>query len=393
MTVTADAVIIGGGVIGCSAAYELSKRGMRVILVEKNFLASGSTARSSAIIRQHYSNKTTAYMALYGLRVFQNFEDIVGGPADFRNTGCAFLVAGKDVPGFRANIAMQKQVGVKTEFISHAELRALEPSIVLSDDVYAAYEAEGGYADPVATTSSFAQAARNLGAEIWQDTRVTRVLMERERIAGVETTRGAIAAANVINCTNAWAAGIAAMVGITLPIHAERHPIVMFQQQPHLEKPRMVIGDFVKEIYYRPEGPALTLTGSVATEHGHIIPDPDNYNTGVEDEYIVELGTLLAERHPVMSNALSKGGYSGMYGVTPDWHPIIDELPAGSSFFVAAGFSGHGFKLSPAVSVMIADMVTRKSEPTDKLDRALFRFARFAENARVHGTYGDGIVG
>lgn len=393
MTNTADAVIIGGGVIGCSAAYELSKRGLRVILVEKNFLASGSTARSSAVIRQHYSNETTAYMALYGLRVFQNFEEIIGGPADFRNTGCTFLVAGKDVPGFQANIEMQKKVGVKTQFISHAELREMEPSIVLTEDVHAAYEADGGYADPVATTTSFADAARRLGALIWQDTPVTRVLMEHGRVVGVETPRGVIASANVINCTNAWAAGVAAMAGLTLPIHAERHPIAMFQQQPNLEKPRMVIGDFIKEIYYRPEGPALTLTGSVAVEHGHIVPNPDNYNTGVEDEYIVELGTLLAERHPAMSNALSKGGYSGMYGVTPDWHPIIDELPAGSGFFVAAGFSGHGFKLSPAVSVMIADMVTRKSEPTDKLDRTLFRFARFAENKRVHGTYGDGIVG
>lgn len=387
-----DVVIIGGGVTGTSAAFQLAARGARVIVVEKKFLAAGSTGRSSAIIRQHYSNEITARMAKYSLRVFQDFANVVGGTADFNNTGFAVLVSAQDEAGLRENIALQQNVGINAKIISLQELRELDPSIAVTAAITAAYEPEGGYADPVATTQSFADAARACGAEIWQDTQVTRVVLEGERVIGVETTRGFISAPNVINCANAWAPGIAAPLGISLPIQPERHQIAMFQQMPQREKPRVVIGDFVQQIYYRPEGPAQTLVGSVAPD-GQPIANPDEYNTGADDEYIIHVGEALAERHPAMTHAFSKGGYSGMYGVTPDWHPIIDEIPEGSGFFVAAGFSGHGFKLSPAVGVMIADMVTRQAEPTAQLERARFRYARFAENDLVRGRYEYSIIG
>lgn len=393
MTPTADVVVIGGGVTGTSAAFRLAARGMRVVLVEKKFLAAGSTGRSSAVIRQHYSNETTARMALYSLRVFQNFAEVVGGNADFNNTGFVVLVSAKDQEGLRENVTMQQGVGIRTQIISQQELRELEPSLTATELVAAAYEPDGGYADPAATTASFAQAARNQGAEIWQETRAARIVMDHGRVVGVETTRGIISTPNVVNCANAWAPGIAAPLGISLPITPERHQIAMFQQLPGLEKPRMVIADFVHQIYYRPEGQALTLTGSVAPHNGDTIADPDQYNTSADDAFIAEIGGQVAERHPAMANALSKGGYSGMYGVTPDWHPIIDEIPIGSGFFVAAGFSGHGFKLSPAVGVMVADMVTRASEPTAQLDRSLFRFARFAEGKPVRGRYEYSIIG
>lgn len=393
MQTTADVVVIGGGVTGTSAAYQLAVRGLRVILVEKKFLAAGSTGRSSAVIRQHYSNEITARMALYALRVFQNFAELVGGSADFVNTGFVVLVSSKDQDGLRENVALQQGVGIRTQIITPDELRELEPSITATELVAAAYEPEGGYADPAATTASFAQAAQRRGAEIWQETPATRIVMERGRVAGVETVRGMISTQNVVNCANAWAPDLCAPLGVSLPITPERHQIAMFQQLPGLEKPRLVIADFVHQIYYRPEGKALTLTGSVAPHNGDTITDPDQYNTSADDAFISEIGGLVAERHPAMVNALSKGGYAGIYAVTPDWHPIIDEIPAGSGFFVAAGFSGHGFKLSPAVGVMIADMVTRASEPTAQLDRTLFRFARFAEGKPVRGKYEYSILG
>lgn len=388
----ADVVIIGGGATGTSAAFQLASRGLRVILVEKKFLAAGSTGRSSAIIRQHYSNAITARMAKFSLGVFENFAEVIGGRADFHATGFLVLVSKRDQAGLCENVALQQRVGINTRLITSEELRELEPSVASSDSVAAAFEPDGGYADPVATTMSFAEAARTRGAEIWQDACATRILMEHERVVGIETSRGRISAPNVINCANAWAPGIAAQLGIHLPIQPERHQIAIFQQLPQLQKPRRVIGDFVHQIYYRPEGRELTLTGSVAAD-GQPINNADEYNSHADDDFILELGARLAERHPAMANALSKGGYSGMYAVTPDWHPIIDQVPQGSGFFIAAGFSGHGFKLSPAVGVMIADMVTRKSEPTGQLDRSSFRYARFAENKLVRGKYEYSIAG
>lgn len=392
MTETTDVVVIGGGITGTSATFHLAARGLRVILAEKRFLAAGSTGRSSAIIRQHYSNEITARMALYSLRVFQNFADAVGGDAGFVQTGFAILVEAKDRQGLEENVKMQQRVGVNTRLVSAEELQAIEPGLSVSHTVAAAYEPEGGYADPAATVASFAQAAKRRGAQIWQETRVTQVLMEHGRVVGVETTRGRIAAPNVVNCANAWAPQIAAPLGVELPIRPERHQVAAFERPASLARAHLTAGDFVHNIYYRPEGAQLTLVGSIDPHHGQPI-DPDAYNESADFAFIGDCARRIQRRYPDMAQALSKGGWAGIYDVTPDWHPIIDEIPPGSGFFVAAGFSGHGFKLGPAVGVMIADMVTRASMPTAQLERELFRFTRFAEGKPVRGKYEYSIAG
>lgn len=392
MLSTADVVIIGGGIMGTSAAFHLAQRGLKVVLVEKRFIAAGSTGKSSAIIRQHYSNEITARMALYSLRVFQNFADAVGGDAGFVTTGFVVLVAAKDRAGLAENVAMQQRVGVNTHVISPEELRALDPGIAEAGAVAAAYEPESGYADPASAATGFADAARRYGAQIYQGTRVTGIEMTGARVTGVQTTNGTIATRAVVNCANAWAPQIAAGVGVDLPIRAERHQVATFQRPTDFRKPHPIGGDFINSIYYRPEGALLTLVGSIDPAHGTSI-DPDTYNESADYAFIEDAAQRIRTRYPYMERALSKGGWSGIYGVTPDWHPMIDEIPKGSGFFVAAGFSGHGFKLGPAVGVMVADMVTGASTPTAGLERTLFRYARFAENQLVRGKYEYSIVG
>lgn len=393
MIATADVVVIGAGITGTSTAFHLAQRGLKVALVEKRFIAAGSTGKSSAIIRQHYSNEITARMALYSLRVFQNFADAVGGDAGFVTTGFVILVDAKDHVGLEENVAMQKRVGVNTRVISSDELRELDPGIAAPNTLAAAYEPESGYADPASAATSFAEAARKRGAEISQGTRVTNVEMKSGRVVGVQTTNGRITAPAVVNCANAWAPIICTTVDVDLPIEASRHQVATFQRPRAYAKPHLTAGDFINHIYYRPEGSLLTLVGSIdAAEASHKI-DPDQYNEAADYEFIEDAAQRIRNRYPYMEQALSKGGWSGIYGVTPDWHPIIDEIPSGSGFFVAAGFSGHGFKLGPAVGVMIADMVTRASVPTAGLERTLFRYSRFAENQPVRGKYAYSIVG
>jgi sarcosine oxidase subunit beta len=392
VSVTADVVVIGGGITGTSAASQLAQRGMGVVLVEKRFLGAGSSGKSSAIIRQHYSNEITARMALYSLRVFQNFADAVGGDAGFVQTGFAVLVEAKDRPGLEENVKMQQSLGVNTRVVSPDELHAIDPYLATPAMLAAAYEPEGGYADPAATVTSYGDVAKRHGAQIWQETRVTRVLMQKGRVAGVETTRGEILAPNVVNCANAWAPQVASTVDVSLPIRPERHQVATFQRPPAMERSHLTAGDFLNNIYYRPEGARLTLVGSIDPLHGQEI-DPDHYNEAADYAFIEDSAQRIGRRYPAMEQAWSKGGWAGIYGVTPDWHPIIDEIPPGSGFFVAAGFSGHGFKLGPAVGVMVADLVTRASAPTAQLDRGLFRYERFAEGKPVVGKYEYGIVG
>lgn len=390
---TADVVVIGAGITGTSAAFQLAQRGLKVALVEKRFIASGATGKSSAIIRQHYSNQVTARMALYSLRVFQNFADAVGGDAGFVTTGFVVLVDAKDRAGLAENVKMQQDIGVNTRVVSSDELRELEPGIAQARDLVGAYEPEGGYADPASAATSFAQAAQRHGAVVYQDTCVTNVTMDGGRVAGVQTSQGEIHASAVVNCANAWAPSIGRMVGVNLPIEASRHQVATFQRPPTHVLPHLTAADFVNQTYYRPEGSLLTLVGSIEASEAEQKSDPDHYNEAVDYEFIEDAAQRIRNRFTYMEHAVSKGGWSGIYDVTPDWHPIIDEVPSGSGFYVAAGFSGHGFKLGPAVGVMIADMVMRASMPTAGLERSLFRYARFAENQPVRGKYEYSIVG
>jgi sarcosine oxidase subunit beta len=393
MLSSADAVIIGGGIMGTSAAFHLAQRGLRVALVEKRFIAAEATGKSSAIIRQHYSNEITAKMALYSLRVFQKFSDAVGGDAGFVETGFVVLVDAKDRDGLEENVALQKNLGINTRLISTDDLRALDMGIAETNTVAAAYEPEAGYADPAFAATSFADAARKLGAVIYQDTRAIGVEMVGGRVAGVETTNGRISTRAVVNCANAWAPGIGKMVGVDLPITASRHQVATLQRPRAHAQPHPIGADFINQIYYRPEGAALTLVGSISAAEAEQKADPDHYNEAVDYAFVEDAAQRIRNRYPYMEQALSKGGWSGIYDITPDWHPIIDEIPNGSGFFVAAGFSGHGFKLGPAVGVMVADMVMRASAPTAGLARTLFRYARFAENQPVRGKYEYSIVG
>lgn len=394
MRETADVVIIGGGITGTSAAYQLTRRGLKVILAEKRFLGAGSTGRSSAIIRQHYSNESTARMALFSLRVFQNFAQEVGGDAGFVTTGFAMLVEDKDRAGLQENVAMQRRLGVNTSIIDAQQLHEIDPGLSLPQGLAIAYEPEGGYADPASTVQSYADAAKRAGARIWQETPVTNILMDaaRERVVGVDTPRGIISAPNVVNCANAWAPPLGALVGVELPVRPERHQVATFQRPPELARSRLTAGDFVNNIYFRPEGAGLTLLGSIDPAHGQLV-DPDSYNEGADADFIADSAERIQRRYPGMDAGLSRGGWAGIYGVTPDWHPIIDEAPPGSGFFIAAGFSGHGFKLGPAVGVMVADMVTHTPIPTAGLERSLFNHARFRENRPVRGKYEYSIAG
>ena len=391
MTTTTDVVVIGGGIMGTSSAFRLAERGLKVTLVEKSFLAGGSTGKSSAIIRQHYSNELTARMALYSLRVFQRFAEEVGGECGFTRTGFVVLASSRERAGVEANVDLQRGVGIDTRVLSAEELHEIAPGMADSEGVVAAYEPEGGYADPAATTVSFGEAARRRGAVILQDTEVIGVNLRGGRVTGVATSRGQIAAGVVVNTAGPWGARVARMAGVDVPIQPCRVQVALFAPPPGELPAPHVFADFPNVTYFRPETGGLTLVGSVdpaeANSHAHL----DRYNERVDFDFVADVGARLARRFPAMERGESRSGYAAIYDVTPDWHPVIDEAPPGSGFYVAAGHSGHGFKLGPAVGVMVTDLVTRQK--TEGLDPSLFRLSRYAEGQLVRGRYEYSIAG
>jgi sarcosine oxidase subunit beta len=391
MTNTFDAVIIGAGIMGCSTAFQLSRRGLKVAVIEKSNIGAGSTGTSSAIIRQHYSNETTARMALHSLRVFQKFREEVGEECGFTQTGFLVLIPEGDLQGLHENVALQKRIGILTEILPRDEVRARWPDFELGDIVEAAYEKEAGYADPNLTLNGYVSAAKSLGARYFVDTEVVGVRVGSGRVAGVDTTAGAFDAPAVLNCAGPWGSRVAELMGVEAPINSCRVQVSLFRRPEGHQSQHPVVADFVNAVYWRPETGGLTLIGLIDPGEEKAVVDPDRFNTYVDKGFIIDSGERWVRRYPSMVDAESTGGFASLYAITPDWHPIIDELGDGSGLFICAGFSGHGFKLGPAVGLMAADMVLGKSTPG--MDRHLFRLRRFAENDPVKGQYDYSIVG
>ena len=391
MSQTADVVVIGGGVIGCSIAYHLVRRGVRdVVVVEKQFLAAGATGKSSACIRQHYSTPETCRMVLRALRFFENFAEHTGGrTASFTRVGYLLGVDDRLRAPMEKSVALQQSVGIQTRLITPAEMREIEPRVRVDDFVAGCYEPEAGYADPSQTTYGFAAAARGGGARILEGAEVTGLTVAGGRVSGVSTSRGDIDAAVVINAAGIWGDRIGRMAGVDVPITVCRHKINFFTRPAAASAPHPLVYDFVKNIYTRPETGGLTLVGPLDAEEFDDRADPDRYNEGVTFEETADAMERAMHRFPVMEHGEVAKGYAGCFDVTPDWHPILDESPV-PGLYLAVGFSGHGFKLSPAVGDMVAKLVIDGKTPTD--DVHAFRHSRFAEGKPIRGTYGDWLM-
>ena len=390
-TRTADVVIIGGGVTGLSTAFHLTRRGVRnVTVVDKGTIASGGTGKSSACVRQHYSTAETCRMIRYSLEFFQHFaERVDGASCGFRHTGYLLGVDDKMRKPMEASVALQRSIGIDTRLVSPDEMREVEPRLRIEDLVAGCYEPASGYCNPVETAHGFARAARAAGGRILEDNAVLGLLIDGNRVRGVRTNTGDIVAPVVVNAAGLWSARVAAMAGVELPIHVCRHKISIVSWPEAERRPHPMVYDFVTNIYTRPEMGEHILVGGLDADESRDAVDPDAYKEGVSLDESTDALARVSHRFPALAEGHIARGYAGCFDVTPDWHPILDRVgPDG--FYVAAGFSGHGFKLSPAVGHMVAGLVTEG--PHAHPDLSTFRLSRFAEDKPIRGTYGDWLM-
>jgi len=391
MSKTYDAIIIGAGIMGCCTAHELGRRGLSVAVLEKGHIGEGPTGDSLAIIRQHYSNRLTARMAYYGVRVFREFEDRIGGDCGFHQSGFIVLSSESNRKGLESNLAIQKEIGIDTRIISSEELIDLVPGIQLRSGLIAAFEAESGYADAVLTVKAYARSAKQYRVEVFEETEVTGISFSREKVSGVQTSGGEFVAPVVVNCAGAWGARIAAMIGQDIPIDACRTQVSIFSKPDSMMSEFPVVIDFSNGSFIRPYSEESVFGGLVEATESDAVVDPDNYERRADADFLNKVLERLRETWPDLKDSVSIDGYASLYAITPDWHPIIDEVPAGSGFFICSGFSGHGFKLAPAVAQMTADMILLESDPM--FDHQAFRLSRFHENDSVEGIYEYSILG
>lgn len=392
MRSSAEVVVIGGGVIGASVAFHLAKMGARdVVLVEKQGLASGPTGRSMGIIRQHYSNEVTARLVQRSMSTWQHFADVVGGQCGFVVTGYLVLGTERDRPLIEYNVALQRGVGIDTGFIPVDEAQRLEPRFFYHDVTLAVYEPGSGYADPTQTTTAYAAAARRLGVEVCQETEVIGFEVAGGRVLRVETTQGPIACGSLVSAAGCWSRQLLAQLGVDLPLHVGRSRVFAFGRRGEsARRDHPTVADFANLVSFRPETGGLTLAGDI--DPAETVPevDPDNYRGTVSLDEAAVVAGKASQRMPEIEAAAIRPGWAGAWDITPDWHPVLDRLPGYDNVVCAAGFSGHGFKLAPAVGEQLAQLVTRGAT---EIDLRRLRFARFAEGDLVRGKYGDSVIG
>jgi sarcosine oxidase subunit beta len=391
---THDLIVIGAGVVGCSVAWHAARLGARrVLLIDRGGIAEGTSSQSSSILRTHYSVKENVELARRSWSVFTHFAEYLDDPeADCGLNRCGYLiVAADDARGeaVRASLAQQRAMGIEATEIDARQARELLPLLRTDDLAVFGHEPQAGYADAYLTATAFARAARRLGVAVHQGEAVEALITEGSRVTGVRTRAGSYTAPMVVSVTNVWTNRLVeAATGVAVPLLAERHEVMAFDApQPYL--PRYpVLKDMASAsmVYARCYGRSQLLASPGLAGHP---TDPDEGQADVPLDVVAALGEQVAARLESFEDAGIASTWTGLYDVTPDWNPVLGPLPGWDGLQVGFGFSGHGFKLSPAVGRLLAQSAL--GMPTD-VPLAPYRFERFDEGALLVGRYGKGAV-
>lgn len=382
MKSTADVVVVGGGVIGASLLFNLGRLGVTdTLLLEKDVLGSGSTGRSQAICRMHYSNPVTAIMAWESLGIFSNFKEVVGGESGFVETGYLVVVTAEDSVGLARNVSMQYRLGIDTMRVTAADLRDIAPMVAVSEGEFMAWEPKSGYADPYMVTTSYGSAAREMGAEISLRNPATAIEVEGGRVKAVVTAEGRVETPIAVVAAGPWSKQVLGDMEVDVPLVPVRHQVASLTRPVDKLPMHPTVGDIAQSFSFRPDGSALTMMGFGPEDE----VDLETYNQGVDMDVMAEALGRLARRIPAMSDAYFRGGWSGLFTTTPDWHPILDAVPGIDGLYCAVGFSGHGFKLSPMIGVTMAELIVEGAAKS--VDISPLRFSRFEEGDLMESSY------
>lgn len=377
MSTTAEVVVIGGGVMGASILYHLAARGQTsALLLERSALGAGSTGRSSGIIRMHYSTGVHTRLSWASLPVWRNWRDVIGaGDAGFVHTGFIVFAPATGRSAFESVVRMQQACGVRTGLITRQEAREICPGFAVEDDELVAYEPDSGYGDPSGAALGFVTRARELGADARLGESVRKVELSGDRITAVTTDTDRIETETAVVAAGPWTARLMHGIGYDLPLRATRHEVFLLKRSLERLPFHPGGGDMANLCYFRPEGADLTLVGN-----GNITSeaDPDAYPSGVSMDYVADIWPRVVRRVPALESAEFAHGYAGLYTETPDSHPIVDRVEGVEGLYLCTGFSGHGFKLSPAVGEVMAELILDGRART--VDISSLRMSRFAED-------------
>jgi sarcosine oxidase, subunit beta len=368
---TADIVIIGGGVIGASTAYHLARRGAgRVVLLERNpFFGAESTAKCAGGVRYHFDTEINCRFSLLSLPAYERFEAETEVTADYRKIGYLFVLTREaDAAAFRRQMDMHLRLGIRTEWLSGDEIRRRLPMMSFEDAVGGLFGPDDGLADNGSVVQGYISAASRLGLRALTGVEVTGIRIASGRVAGVETSQGAIAAPVVVNAAGAWSGLIGRLAGLDVPVQPVRRQLFTTTPTPEIPPDWTFVVDFAQALYFHREGPGLLSGMSRADE-------PASFNQSVDEDWELTHLEAAAARLPLMERVGIARRWAGLYEVTPDHHPILGPSEDVKGFYLNTGYSGHGFMHAPAAGLLLAEEILDGRATT--IDVSSLRLERF----------------
>jgi sarcosine oxidase subunit beta len=362
-------VVVGGGVMGLSAAYHLARAGVAdVVVLERHTLGSGSTCKAAGGVRAQFSDPVNIELGQRSLRAYERFADELGQEIDLQRSGYLFLLDDPDhVTAFEANVALQNSMGVPSRMISAAEAKRLSPMVEVDGVLAAAWSPEDGHCTPESVVLGYAGGARRAGVRIVTRCAVTGIEVVGGQVRGVLTEAGSIATDTVVCAAGAWSREVGEMVGVDLPVVPLRRQILTTEPMPGLDPATPFTIDFATSLYFHLEGPGLLLGMS----------DPDEvpgFELGRTDAWLPRLGDAIARRVPGLAEVGIASGWAGLYEMTPDHNALVGEADGVSRFLYATGFSGHGFLMGPAIGEVLRDLVLGRTPVVDVSGLSVDRF-------------------
>jgi sarcosine oxidase subunit beta len=369
--------------MGASIAFHLAKRKAgKIAILDKDHVGRGGSGRSSALVRMHYSYPPEVQLALISLKMFEHWREIVGEPGDFRKTGFVRIVNPSEIERLKSNVKMQQDLGVNVRLIKRDELKQIEPDWEVDDVELAAYEPDSGYGDGAGVANDFLSAARDLGVTYLPKTQATSFHVQAGHVRSVRTDQGEINAPIVIAATGPWTRPLFQQVGFDVPIEPEYHQVAILKNAPDMKGGGCACIDSITATYFRSDAHDKSLVGDF---FGQRPIDPDNFPQRAADESLEEIIDRASRRIPKLENAEVMRGVTGVYDMTPDSRPLLGETPGVEGLHLCAGFSGMGFKISPAIGLVMSELALDGKSKT--VDLSSFRPARFAEGKPIQAQF------